>query len=78
MGRLAWSASAQSDSSANWAFTSRLASQWRRSRSVKLLIDAVVVNMHGMTTSTLCSGGMPLVKSSRGMALMRVDSAITR
>ena len=75
---LAWSASAQSDSNANWAFTSRLASQCRRSRSIKPRVDAVDVNMHGMTTSTWCSGGMPVAKSKRSMGVMRVDSAITR
>ena len=77
-GVLAWSASAQSDSSANWALASRLASQCKRSRSVKPLVDAVEVNMHGITTSTRCSAGIPVAKSILSMGRTRVDSAIKR
>ena len=47
-----------------------------------LVVEAVVerldVNMHGIATSTRCSGAMPHEKSNRGMGLTRVDSAIMR
>ena len=74
----ACSASAQSVSSANCALFSGLASQCKRNRSESSRVEVLDVNMHGITTSTRCSGAMPHEKSSRGMDLTRVDSAITR